>query len=171
MPAAVNNNDDATTRPKKTTTSPLHAEANRKCRKLEREKRLIERPQPGAQPLNSIFAHALIPAMHTVRHIPPRPPSRQHVRPLMFRNTLKNSSLESTTYRPSSIRKHKEQLATFTIAHPQLNTLISYEINTDLQIIDSYRTPAMFNQQPVRPLDVDMGARPDVIGSYAVSTP
>ena len=71
-PVAVNSNDDATMRQTKTTTFPVHAEANRKRQMLEREKRLLGRTQPGAQPLNVEFAHALIPATHTVRHPPPR---------------------------------------------------------------------------------------------------
>ena len=112
-----------TTRPTKTTMLPLHAEAVRKCRKLECERRLIEHPQPGAQPLNIIFTHALIPAMHAVRYIPPRPPFRQHDLPLTFHDILKNPSLEFTTYRSNSTRKYKDQLATFATAYPQLGSL------------------------------------------------
>ena len=62
-------------------SQPLHAETNRKCQKLEHEKWLIKHPQPGEQPLNVIFAHALIP------------------------DILKNSLLESTIYRPSSTQQ------------------------------------------------------------------
>ena len=171
-PAAVINKDDAHDETDEDdNTLPTREEANRGRRKLERERRLTERPQPGAQPLIVVFAHVLIPATHAVCHIPPRRPFRQLVRPLTFRGNLSNSSLESTIYCPTSTCKFKDQLAMFTIAYPQPNTLNSHEIYTDLQIISSHRTPAMFIQRPVHPLDVGMGVPPAVVGSYGVSTP
>ena len=49
----------------------MFAEVNCKCRKLKCEKRLIEHPQPGAQPLNVIFAHVLISTTRAVRQYHP----------------------------------------------------------------------------------------------------
>ena len=74
-PAAVINKDDAHDETDEDdNTLPTREEANRRRRKLERERRLTERPQPGAQPLIVGFAHALTAAAHAVRHIPPEPP-------------------------------------------------------------------------------------------------
>ena len=112
-----------TTRLMKMKSQPLHAETNRKCQKLEHEKWLIKHPQPGEQPLNVIFAHALILAMHAACHIPPRPPFHQQFHPFTFHDILKNPSLEFKTYRSNSTRKYKDQLAMFATAYPKLGSL------------------------------------------------
>ena len=117
-PAAVINKDDAHDETDKDdNTLPTREEANRGRQKLEHERWLTERPQPGAQPLIVVFAHVLIPATHAVRHIPPRLPFRQHVRPLFPRHSQK---IFIGVYDLSShfTRKHKDQAMTFTTTYP-----------------------------------------------------
>ena len=107
---AVNNNDDTHDETDENDNTPLTRRGISQTPKVGSREMVDRASSTWCATTNVIFVHALIPATHAVRHIPPRPPFRQHVRPLSFRDIHKNSSLESTIYRPSSPANTKTKL-------------------------------------------------------------
>ncbi|EJD01832.1 uncharacterized protein FOMMEDRAFT_147036 [Fomitiporia mediterranea MF3/22] len=100
----------------------MFADSNRKRRRLEREKRALDRPS--------------LP-----QRIPPPPAGRVPAKPLSVRELVKFASLDAVQDRPKLKRKRREPLDQ-NYAYPSLSVLSPQEIQTDLQLLTAPRSRA-----------------------------
>ncbi|KAH8112895.1 hypothetical protein DFH11DRAFT_389972 [Phellopilus nigrolimitatus] len=106
----------------------LFAEANRKRRRLEREKRILDRAPPA-------------------RRIPLPPSARTPQKPISVRELVKFASLDTNQY-PSKLKRKRKDPPGQGYTYPSLAVLSTQDIQNDLQILTAprartYHAPVM----------------------------
>lgn len=109
----------------------LYSDANRKRRRLEREKRTLERPTPSKLHTSVHVCAYLIYHALPGRAIPPPRPARASQKPQSARELIKCASLD-IKHLPSSRLKRKRAGAVSGTTYPKLSVLSRQEIQTDL---------------------------------------
>lgn len=107
----------------------MFAEANRKRRKLEREKRVLERPPQGACQVHWKYACSKIFYLVEARRIPPPPPFLTDVPSLTIRELVKYSTTGLQQHNSRQRRRHPQRSAK-PRSYPTLNVLSLAEVQT-----------------------------------------
>jgi len=129
------------------------AETSRKRRRLERERRAVERPQPSSFIFHSNFIQFLnCYRPFTARMIPLPPPLDIHnaiLPPPSIRKIIKSYPFGSRKQNKSDTYHHHHSHYPKHLVYPEISTLSSMEISSDVEYLCQYqkRPPSSYDMQ------------------------
>ena len=129
------------------------AETSRKRRRLERERRAVERPQPSSFIFHSNFTKFLnCYRPFTARMIPLPPPLDIHnaiLPPPSIRKIIKSYPFGSRKQNKSDTYHHHHSHYPKHLVYPEISTLSSMEISSDVEYLCQYqkRPPSSYDMQ------------------------
>lgn len=117
----------------------MFAETNRKRRKLEREKRILERPSPSMCPLLAPQLNMILIILKAICMVPPGP--AVPAKTISVNELFRLASLDTVPEHASQKRKRKDTVDDPN-DYPALTTLNAQEIQSDLRLLTAPRSRA-----------------------------